>query len=164
MAANGHTKTFSVTSSEELDIIIIGAGISGVNFAYRVQERLPHLSFTVLEGRGEIGGTWSYFKYPGIRSDSDLYTFGFPWRQWEERKSIAEAELILPYMQKSAEEYGLDRKIRYNHMVDTARWESDEERWTLGVTVDGEKKVTFKSRFLLFGSGYYVRVQEIQLE
>jgi cation diffusion facilitator CzcD-associated flavoprotein CzcO len=148
----------AVPSENEVDIVIIGAGISGINFAYRVQERLPHLTYTILEARHEIGGTWSYFKYPGIRSDSDLYTFGFPWRPWDQPQSIAEAELILPYMRDSAAEYGIDKKINFNHMVDTANWSSDEQKWTFGVTVNEEKKTTFKSRFVLFGSGYYVRL------
>ena len=76
------------------DAIIVGAGISGINFAYRLQERNPELSFCILEGRHEIGGTWSLFKYPGIRSDSDLYTFGFPWRPWNEKTAIAKGPLI----------------------------------------------------------------------
>ena len=148
---------FATPSENNVDFVIIGAGISGINFAYRVQERLPHLSYVILEGRDEIGGTWSYFKYPGIRSDSDLYTFGFPWRPWDQPQSIAEATKILPYMRESAAEYGIDRKIKFNHMVDTAKWSSEEQKWTFGVTVDGEKKTTYKSRFVLFGSGYYVR-------
>lgn len=144
-------------TENDFDVLIIGAGISGINFAYRLQERLPKLTYTILEGRHELGGTWSYFKYPGIRSDSDLYTFGFAWRPWVQPKSIAEAELILPYMKESAEMYGIDERIRFNHMVDTAAWESGQQRWTFGVTVEGEKKATFRSRFVLFGAGYYVR-------
>ncbi|KIW02203.1 uncharacterized protein PV09_06359 [Verruconis gallopava] len=137
------------------DVIIIGAGITGINFAYRLQERLPHLTYVVLEGRHEIGGTWSYFKYPGIRSDSDLYTFGFPWRPWMQPKAIAEAELILPYMRESAAMYGIDKKIRFHHMVETAKWSSPDQNWKLGVRINGEKETAFKSRFLLFGAGYY---------
>jgi cation diffusion facilitator CzcD-associated flavoprotein CzcO len=145
-----------VPADNVFDVIIIGAGISGINFAYRLQERLPKLTYTILEGRDDLGGTWSYFKYPGIRSDSDLYTFGFPWRPWMQPKSIAEAELILPYMRESAAMYGIDKKIRYKHMVDTASWSSEEQKWTMGVTVDGKSQTKFKCRFILFGSGYYV--------
>lgn len=86
----------------DYDVVIVGAGISGINFAYRLQEKNPDLSFTILEGRHEIGGTWSLFQYPGIRSDSDLYTFGFPWRPWSENTSIAKGELIINYMKESA--------------------------------------------------------------
>jgi cation diffusion facilitator CzcD-associated flavoprotein CzcO len=146
----------SAPNENIFDVVIIGAGISGINFAYRVQERLPNLSYVILEGRDAIGGTWSYFKYPGIRSDSDLYTFGFPWRPWTHPKGIAEAELILPYMSESAQEAGIDKHIRLQNYVDTASWSSKEERWTLGVHVNGEKQTTFKARFILFGSGYYV--------
>ena len=157
MVASDAMAVADLASDNNVDIVIVGAGISGINFAYRVQESLPHLSYVILEARHEIGGTWSYFKYPGIRSDSDLYTFGFPWRQWDQPKSIAEAELILPYMRDSAAEYGIDKKIKFNHMVDTAEWSSEEQKWNFGVTIDGEKKTTYKSRFVLFGSGYYVR-------
>jgi cation diffusion facilitator CzcD-associated flavoprotein CzcO len=146
----------STAVDSNVDVVIIGAGISGINFAYRLQEKLPHLTYTILEARDEIGGTWSYFKYPGIRSDSDLYTFGFPWRPWDQPQSIAEATKILPYMKESAAEYGIDKKIQFHHKVDTANWSSEEQKWTFGVTVNGEKTKTIKSRFVLFGSGYYV--------
>ena len=139
----------------DYDVVIVGAGISGINFAYRLQERNPDLSFTVLEGRHEIGGTWSLFQYPGIRSDSDLYTFGFPWRPWTENTSIAKGELIINYMKESARIAGLDKKVQFQHKVDAASWTDDEKVWTLDVTVNGSEKKKLRSRFFLMCTGYY---------
>lgn len=136
------------------DIIIIGAGISGINFAYRLQERNPEFSFTILEGRDDIGGTWSLFQYPGIRSDSDLYTFGFPWRPWNDRASIAEGSKIMNYMRECMSMYGIDKKIRYRHHVKSVNWSSEGKAWTLAVKANGEDQ-TFKSRFIIFCTGYY---------
>lgn len=136
------------------DVIVIGAGISGINFAYRLQERNPELSFTILEGRDDIGGTWSLFQYPGIRSDSDLYTFGFSWRPWDDRASIAEGSKIISYMRECMSMYGIDKKIRFRHQVNSANWSSEEKAWTLAVNANG-KDQTFKSRFILFCTGYY---------
>src|SRR5579871_2360856 len=138
----------------KFDIIIIGAGISGINFAYRLQERNPEYSFTILEGRDDIGGTWSLFQYPGIRSDSDLYTFGFPWRPWNDRASIAEGNKIMNYMRECMLMYGIDKKIRYRHHVKSAHWSSEAKAWTLDVNSNGKEQI-FKSRFIIFCTGYY---------
>lgn len=139
----------------DYDVIIVGAGISGINFAYRLQERNPELSYTVLDGRHEMGGTWSLFKYPGIRSDSDLYTFGFPWRPWEEQTSIAKGELILKYIKESANMYGIDKNIQFGHHVDAARYSSSDKTWTLDVTANGSQSKTLRSRFFMICTGYY---------
>jgi cation diffusion facilitator CzcD-associated flavoprotein CzcO len=147
----------SRSSTTEYDVIIVGAGISGINFAYRLQERNPNLSFTILESRAAIGGTWDLFKYPGIRSDSDLYTFGFPWRPWTEQKSIAEGDMIVKYVRESAAMYGIDKKVRFGHHVEEANWSSEEKRWELEVEANGEGRETFRTKFLLFCTGYYVR-------
>ena len=104
-------------ASINFDVIIIGAGISGVNAAYRLQESLPDYSYALLEGRAEMGGTWSLFKYPGIRSDSDLHTFGFPWDPWKEDRAIADASSILKYVKTTAERHGIDKHVKYQHMV-----------------------------------------------
>ena len=141
-------------TENEYDVIIIGAGISGVNFAYRLQTQNPELSFTILEGREAIGGTWDLFKYPGIRSDSDLYTFGFPWRPWSEQKSIAEGPLIVKYVRESAAMYGIDKKVQFKHKVRQPSWSTDQQSWSLAVDANGTPK-TFKSRFLLLCTGYY---------
>jgi len=146
----------------DLDIIIVGAGISGINFAYRLQERNPELSFVILEGRNDIGGTWSLFQYPGIRSDSDLYTFGFPWRPWQERASIAEGDKIMAYMRECMTMYGIDKKIRFRHHVKSADWSSSEKAWTLSVNADG-KDTTMKSRYVLMCTGYYDYTTPLQV-
>jgi len=140
---------------EQVDVVIIGAGISGINFGYRLQERCPQLSYTILEGRHEIGGTWSLFKYPGVRSDSDLFTFGFSWRPWNEKGAIATADRIRNYVAESARLYGIDQKIQFHHRVDAAQYSSADKHWTLGVTADGKTQKTFKCRFLLLCTGYY---------
>lgn len=145
-----------VPSKNVYDVLLIGAGISGVNGAYRLQERHPELKYAILEGREQSGGTWALFKYPGLRSDSDLYTFGFPWRPWTSQKSIAEADLIIEYLRESAAMYGIDKKMLFRHMVDGMNWSSQDEAWSLSVTVNGEKQTTFRSRFVLFCTGYYV--------
>ncbi|KAK4998627.1 hypothetical protein LTR28_013626, partial [Elasticomyces elasticus] len=136
------------------DVIIVGAGISGINFAYRLQTQCPDLNFTILEAREVIGGTWALFKYPGLRSDSDLYTFGFPWRPWTEQKSIAEASLIVKYVNESAAMYGIDKKIQFNHKVTTYDWSSRSQQWTLTVDASGSTK-TFRTHFMLMCTGYY---------
>lgn len=139
----------------DYDVIIIGAGISGINCAYRLQERNPELSYIILEGRHEIGGTWSLFQYPGLRSDSDLYTFGFPWRNWTETTSIAQGDLIINYVKESAEMFGIDKKILYHHKVDTANWSSDDKTWSLNVTANGSAQKTIRGRWLQLCTGYY---------
>ncbi|KAK5122408.1 hypothetical protein LTR85_003992 [Meristemomyces frigidus] len=142
-------------SLHEYDVILVGAGISGINFAYRLQERNPELSFCILEGRHELGGTWSLFKYPGIRSDSDLYTFGFPWRPWEEQNSIAQGARIINYMKESAAMYGIDKKIQYHHQVNNANYSTSSKRWTLDVTANGSEQRAFRCKFFLMCTGYY---------
>jgi len=140
---------------ESYDVIIIGAGISGINAAYRLQERNPNLSYKILEGRHEIGGTWSLFNYPGIRSDSDLYTFGFPWRPWTDRASIAQGGLIKNYVKESARVYKIDEKIQYNTWIDSAAWSTPDKTWTLQAKVDKKTDATYKARFIFFCTGYY---------
>ncbi|CAG8960540.1 hypothetical protein HYFRA_00008260 [Hymenoscyphus fraxineus] len=147
----------------EFDVIIIGAGLSGINAAYRLQTELPDYNYTILESRQEIGGTWSLFRYPGIRSDSDLHTFGFPWRPWQNEKIIADGALIKNYIKESAEEFGIDGKIQYDHKLVAANWSSDEQSWSLSVeeSKQNEKNVAevitkvFKAKFVIFSTGYY---------
>jgi len=138
----------------DYDVVIVGAGIAGINFAYRLQTQNPDLNFTILESRDNIGGTWDLFKFPGIRSDSDLYTFGFPWRPWTEQKTIAEGPLIVNYIKESAAMYGIDQKVKFRHKVSSANWSSEQQAWSLSVDADGQPTV-FRGRFMLLCTGYY---------
>ncbi|KAL9091022.1 MAG: hypothetical protein Q9159_001648 [Coniocarpon cinnabarinum] len=137
------------------DVVIIGAGISGINAAYRLQSSLPAYTYTILESRGGIGGTWDFWKYPGIRSDSDMHTFGFPWRPWTEQKAIGDGPSIKRYICDTAAMYGIDKKVQYYHKVTAADWSSDTQRWNLPVLVNGEKQTQYSARFILLCSGYY---------
>jgi cation diffusion facilitator CzcD-associated flavoprotein CzcO len=139
---------------EHVDVIIVGAGISGIDAGYHVQTALPAMSYAILEGRDTLGGTWDLFRYPGIRSDSDMYTLGFPFRPWTGANTIADGESILAYVRETAEAYGIDRKIRYRHRVERARWSSEEVRWVLDVRAGGELRQLACS-FLFLCSGYY---------
>ncbi|MCJ1318424.1 hypothetical protein MMC15_003752 [Xylographa vitiligo] len=136
------------------NVIIIGAGISGINTAYHLQTNFPSASYTILEARNGIGGTWDLFRYPGVRSDSDLYTFGFPWRPWTEQKIIASGEALRNYIRESAAITGIDQHIQCGHKLVSADWSSEQQAWRLSVDADGEKKVLW-GRFVVLGTGYY---------
>jgi len=140
-----------------LDIIIVGAGISGINAAYRIQTEGPaHTSYAILEGRASMGGTWDLFRYPGIRSDSDIFTFGFPWSPWMQNETMASAAKLKTYMTESAQSQGIDQHILYKHRVVSANWSWEKKHWELQVSVDGhEQPIVFHSRFILLGTGYY---------
>ncbi|KIV79459.1 hypothetical protein PV11_07021 [Exophiala sideris] len=142
-------------ASNNFDVIIVGAGISGVNAAYRLQESLPDYSYAIFEGRAEMGGTWSLFKYPGIRSDSDLHTFGFPWDPWKEDRAIADAPSILKYVKTTAERHGIDKHVKYQHKVESMNWSSEQQQWRLEVTVEGAEMRTYYARHIMIGTGYY---------
>ena len=140
--------------AEERDVLIVGAGLSGIDAAWRLQQRLPHKSYLILEGRERIGGTWDLFRYPGVRSDSDMYTLGFPFRPWRGDRSIVEGPAIRDYVEETARQAGIDRHIRFGHRVVRADWSSAEARWTLEVeTPTGTRR--FTAPFLYLGSGYY---------
>ncbi len=136
------------------DVLIVGAGISGINAAYRIQTELPSANYTILEARGGIGGTWDLFRYPGFRSDSDLYTFGFEWRPWASDKIITDGDSIRTYIRESAALYGIDNKVQYHHKLVSSNWSSDQQAWTLHVDAGGEKKY-FHARFVILSTGYY---------
>lgn len=136
------------------DVIIVGAGISGVGAAYHLQRNHPKKSFVLLEAREAIGGTWDLFRYPGIRSDSDMYTLGFPWRPWRESKLIAEGAAIRDYVQDSAREKGIDRKARFGTRVRKVTWSSERGSWTLECeTASGLQR--YSCGFLFMCAGYY---------
>ncbi|MBE3047122.1 NAD(P)/FAD-dependent oxidoreductase [Candidatus Bathyarchaeota archaeon] len=140
-----------------VDTLIIGAGISGINAAYRLQTGAPaDMSYAILEGRDSLGGTWDLFRYPGIRSDSDVYTFCFSWNPWKHEGTMASGERLKEYMEESTKSQGIDQHILYRHRVNTANWRSDLRNWELEVFVPGrDQPVTFRSRFMLLGTGYY---------
>ena len=116
------------------DVVIIGAGLSGVGAAHHLQAQCPGKTYTILEGRDAIGGTWDLFRYPGIRSDSDMYTLGYAFRPWTEAKAIADGPSILNYIRDTASDGGIERHIRFGHKVTSASWSSTEALWTVGVT------------------------------
>jgi monooxygenase len=142
--------------TEHLDVLVVGAGISGVAAGYHLQTQCPRQSYAILESRGSIGGTWDLFRYPGVRSDSDMYTLGFRFRPWPDPKTIADGPAILKYVRETACEYGIDSKIRFNHRVVSAQWSSEESLWTVeALRTDTEETVRFTCGFLFMCSGYY---------
>jgi len=140
----------------DVDVLIVGAGISGIGAAYHLATKRPGTSFAILEGRDAIGGTWDLFKYPGIRSDSDLHTFGFAFKPWTHENAIAAADLILDYLGETVAENGLGEHIRFGHKVLSAEFSSATARWTVTARrADTGETVEFTSRFLFSGTGYY---------
>jgi len=137
-----------------VDVLIVGAGISGVDAAYRLTTRCKDKSWLILEGRDRMGGTWDLFRYPGVRSDSDMFTLGFPFRPWRSDKAIVEGEAIRDYIEDTAREFGIFERIRFGHRVIGANWSSTDRRWTVETEHKGERKL-FTCTFLHFCSGYY---------
>src|SRR5450631_3495988 len=119
----------SNTPLEHVDVLIVGAGLSGVGAGYHLQEKCPGKSYAILEARDSIGGTWDLFRYPGIRSDSDMHTLGYSFRPWKEARAIADGPSILNYVRQTAGENGIDRHICFNHRVARAEWSSADARW-----------------------------------
>ncbi|GAS90931.1 flavin-containing monooxygenase [Mycolicibacterium brisbanense] len=140
--------------NEHFDVVIVGAGISGISTAWHLQDRCPGKSYVILERRENIGGTWDLFKYPGIRSDSDMFTLGFRFKPWESAKSIADGQSIWNYINEAAVENGIDKHIRTGHRVLSVDWSDAENHWTVNVETGGETKQITAS-FLSVCSGYY---------
>src|SRR3954451_4407035 len=140
--------------AEHFDVLIVGAGLSGIGAGYHLQEKCPGKSFVILEGRDCIGGTWDLFRYPGIRSDSDMFTLGFSFKPWVEGKAIADGPSIRNYIHETAAEHGIDEHIRFGHKVTSASWSTDDQAWTVTADHAGEE-VTFTASFLLGCTGYY---------
>jgi cation diffusion facilitator CzcD-associated flavoprotein CzcO len=140
---------------EHFDVLIVGAGLSGIGAAHHLQERCPTKTYAILEAREAIGGTWDLFRYPGIRSDSDMHTLGYRFRPWTEAKSIADGPSILRYVRQTAAEAGIDSRIRFNHRALAAEWSSEEGRWTVQAQRGEGETVTLSCDFLFVCSGYY---------
>jgi monooxygenase len=146
---------------EHFDVMIIGAGLSGVGAACQLRQRHPRKSFVILEGRDAMGGTWDLFRYPGVRSDSDMYTLGYRFRPWRDAKAIADAKSILNYIRETAAEFGVDKEIRYGHRVRHASWSTADAIWAIdaetGEAETGSDKTLaqFTCRFLYLCTGYY---------
>ncbi|WNG42380.1 NAD(P)/FAD-dependent oxidoreductase [Archangium violaceum] len=144
------------TTTAHYDVLIVGAGLSGIGAAYHLQARCPTRTYVILEGRDAIGGTWDLFRYPGIRSDSDMHTLGYSFRPWTEAKAIADGPSILRYVRDTAREYGIDQHIRFGHHVKRASWSSAEARWTIeAVRGPNKEPVRITCNFLLMCCGYY---------
>jgi len=143
-------------TSEYVDVVIVGAGLSGIGAAWHLQEKCPGKSYLILEGRESIGGTWDLFRYPGIRSDSDMFTLGYNFKPWRDGKAIADGPSILDYVKETSAENGIDEHIRFQHMVRDARWSGKQGCWT--ITVENRatnETVTIRCGFLQMCSGYY---------
>src|SRR6266581_6950723 len=144
---------------EHFDVLIVGAGLSGIGAGYHLQTKCPGKSYVILEGRDCIGGTWDLFRYPGIRSDSDMFTLGYSFKPWTEPKAIADGPRILNYVRETAVDNGIDKHIRFHHRVRRASWSSPDARWTVeaerSVGEGGTEIVRFTCNFLFMCSGYY---------
>ncbi len=141
---------------EHLDVLIVGAGLSGIGAGYHLQTKCPQRTYAILEARDRSGGTWDLFRYPGIRSDSDMYTLGYSFRPWRGAKSIADGPSILNYVRDTAREHGIDRRIRYDHRVLAASWSTEDARWTVKVErTDTGEMLELTCGFLFMCSGYY---------
>ena len=142
--------------SDHVDVLVVGAGLSGIAAGYHLQAECPGKTYAILEGRDSMGGTWDLFRYPGIRSDSDMYTLGYSFRPWKGAKAIADGPAILEYIQETARDHGIDKKIRYGHRVERASWSSETALWTVEATRnDTGQTALLTCSFLMMCSGYY---------
>ena len=140
--------------TDAYDVVIIGAGLSGIGTAYWLQKKCPDKRFVILEARERLGGTWDLFRYPGIRSDSDMFTFGYRFQPWENPQSLSSGAQILTYLQRTVSEHGIDAHIRFRHRLLAADWSNETARWTLTVEAEGEN-VQLRTSFLYLCAGYY---------
>ncbi|HEV7693183.1 MAG TPA: NAD(P)/FAD-dependent oxidoreductase [Hyphomonadaceae bacterium] len=149
------------SGAEHFDVVIVGAGLSGIGAAYHLKTRLPGKTYAILEGRHAIGGTWDLFRYPGIRSDSDMYTLGYAFKPWPSAKAIADGPSIRSYVRETAAENGIDKHIRFGHHVVAADWSGKDARWTVTTektAADGKptgERASFTCSFIMMCSGYY---------
>src|SRR5262249_1352495 len=145
--------------SEHFDVLIVGAGLSGIAAAHHLRQKCPSKTFLILESRARIGGTWDLFRYPGVRSDSDMFTMAYAFRPWQTAKSISAGQLIREYISDTAREEGIDERIRFHHRVVRAAWSSREMRWTVEAEYeppDGRAEtLTLTCNFLMSCAGYF---------
>ncbi|NIO42880.1 MAG: NAD(P)-binding protein [Burkholderiales bacterium] len=141
-------------TTEHFDVIIVGAGLSGIGAACHLQDKCPGKSYVILENRQSMGGTWDLFRYPGIRSDSDMHTLGYSFKPWRASKAIADGPSILSYIKETAAENDIDRHVRYGHLVSKANWSSEDASWTVEARC-GDDPVTVRGNVLLMCAGYY---------
>ena len=147
---------FASTDTEHVDVLIVGAGLSGIGAAWHLQDKCPGKSYAILEARDASGGTWDLFRYPGVRSDSDMYTLGYSFRPWKEAKAIADGPSILTYIREVASDHGIDERIRYGHKVVAAAWSTPDARWTVEVETGPDRILRrLTCSFLWMCSGYY---------
>jgi monooxygenase len=143
-------------ADEFVDVLVVGAGISGIGAAYHLGRHCPDRSVAIVEARAGLGGTWDLFRYPGVRSDSDMHTLGYSFRPWTAPKAIADGPTILAYLRETAREHGIDRRIRFGHRVVRADWSSADARWTVQIRREADgSTVTLQCGFLFMCSGYY---------
>lgn len=144
------------SDTQHFDVLIVGAGLSGIGAAWHLQKNCPGRSYTILEGREASGGTWDLFRYPGVRSDSDMYTLGYRFRPWKDAKAIADGPAILSYIREVASDHGIDGRIRYQHRVVRASWSTPDSKWTVEAERGPDREpVRFTCNFLWMCSGYY---------
>jgi cation diffusion facilitator CzcD-associated flavoprotein CzcO len=142
--------------SAHVDVVIVGAGISGIGSAYHLQTMCPDRTYVVLEGRPDIGGTWDLFRYPGVRSDSDMHTLGFSFKPWTEAKAIADGPSIMKYLRETVREHGIERNIRFNTLVKKAEWSSESATWTITAqSSDTGEYHQYTCNFIHMCAGYY---------
>jgi monooxygenase len=141
---------------EHFDVVVVGAGISGIGAGYFLQKECTNRSYVILEGRNDMGGTWDLFRYPGVRSDSDMHTLGYSFKPWTAAKSIADGPNILAYLRETASEFGIDNNIRFKHQVTKAEWSSESATWTVQATrTDTNEAISYTCNYLFMCSGYY---------
>ncbi len=148
-------KNTGTSATDTVDVLIIGAGISGIGMAVHLRDKCPGKSFMLLDRRDEIGGTWNLFQYPGIRSDSDMHTLGYKFEPWTEQKAIADGPSIMKYLHRIKDKYDLAGRIRFGHKVVSASWSSEDARWTVNAETADGSTVQLHANFLYMGAGYY---------
>ena len=150
------TRRKQASMTESVDVLIVGAGLSGIAAAYYLAKRCPRLRYTIVEARSAIGGTWDLFRYPGLRSDSDMYTLGYRFRPWTGDQAIADGPAILQYLKDTAHEFGIDQQIRFNHRVRQIAWSSEAARWTAEIHRQTDGAILeLRCKFLFMCTGYY---------